>query len=419
MSGPGKEVWLPLAEWVGEAETLVDVPSDDPWLDRQFAKMVRRTQATLRLAGLPDTEATARWGTPRIGSLFSGYGGLDLSVMAVCGGEPAWHAEIDKAACRVLARHWPHVPNLGDVTKVDWANVPPVDIVCGGSPCTNVSTAGKRDGFGEGTESALWQNMADAVAALRPTLVIWENVYGALSRITRSMGPRETDLGRDAGPTDPSSQPLLARVAGDLADSGYDCRWATVRASDAGLCHERKRVFLCGWAAASNAGSDPWGRVGQDGEGLQPFAATDSPGGARAASPADAGRDDGASGVTLLRDDADTDDNWAAAGLMSSEQAAALKEFAPAIRLNEAVAGRPAPDPVTAGVRADAVLSARWTEWMMGLPEGWVTDTPGVSNRQAARMCGLGVAPPQAIHALRQIVPEWARIDEPEEGTTT
>jgi hypothetical protein len=63
MSGPGKEVWLPLAEWVGEAETLVGVPSGDPWLDRQFAKMASRTQATLRLAGLPDTFATARGGT--------------------------------------------------------------------------------------------------------------------------------------------------------------------------------------------------------------------------------------------------------------------------------------------------------------------------------------------------------------------
>jgi DNA (cytosine-5)-methyltransferase 1 len=333
--------------------------------------------------------------------------------MAVCGGEPAWHAEIDKPACRVLARHWPHVPNLGDVTKIDWATVPPVDILCGGSPCTNVSTAGKRDGYGEGTESALWENMAEAIATIKPTLVVWENVDGARSRIrgTRGVEPGKTDLGGDARPGTPDSQPLIARVAGDLASNGYDCRWATVRASDAGLCHERKRVFLCGWAAASNADSDPWGRVGQDGEGLQPFAATDSPGGARAASPADAGRDDGTSGVTLLRDDADTDDNWAAAGLMSPEQAHALKEFMPAIRLNQSVAGRPAPDPVTAGVRADAVLSARWTEWMMGLPEGWVTDTPGVTNRQAARMCGLGVAPLQAALALRRIVPWWVRIN--------
>ena len=59
----------------------------------------------------------------RIGSLFSGYGGLDLAVAAHYGGRVVWHVENDKAACRVLAARWPGVPNLGDVTTINWESV--------------------------------------------------------------------------------------------------------------------------------------------------------------------------------------------------------------------------------------------------------------------------------------------------------
>lgn len=70
-----------------------------------------------------------------IGSLFSGVGGLDMGVMQALGGTVAWHAEFEDAPSRILAHHWPHVPNLGDVTAVDWTQVEPVDVICGGSPC--------------------------------------------------------------------------------------------------------------------------------------------------------------------------------------------------------------------------------------------------------------------------------------------
>ena len=68
----------------------------------------------------------------RVGSLFSGYGGLDAAVQSVMGGDLAWYSEIDPAACTVLAAHHPGVPNLGDITTVDWEGVPPVDILTGG-----------------------------------------------------------------------------------------------------------------------------------------------------------------------------------------------------------------------------------------------------------------------------------------------
>jgi site-specific DNA-cytosine methylase len=76
---------------------------------------------------------------PGIGSLFSGYGGLERGVQAVLGGTVAWHSEIDPGACKILAHRYPDVPNLGDITAVDWSAVEPVDVLTGGFPCQDVS----------------------------------------------------------------------------------------------------------------------------------------------------------------------------------------------------------------------------------------------------------------------------------------
>ena len=115
------------------------------------------------------------------GSLFSGYGGLDMGVQSVLGGRTLWHCEYDAAPSRILDHHWPDVPNLGDITAVDWTSVPRVDVLTGGSPCQDLSHAGRRAGMTEGTRSNLWVQMREAIAALRPRLVVWENVRGAYS----------------------------------------------------------------------------------------------------------------------------------------------------------------------------------------------------------------------------------------------
>ena len=119
--------------------------------------------------------------TLRIGSMFSGYLGLDMAVESVIDARTAWVADIDKGACKVLAHRLPDVPNLGDVTSIDWATVEPVDIITGGSPCQDLSTAGRRAGMTEGTRSNLWVAMREAIAHVQPTFVLWENVRGALS----------------------------------------------------------------------------------------------------------------------------------------------------------------------------------------------------------------------------------------------
>jgi len=155
---------------------------------------------------------------PRIGSLCTGYGGLDLAVEAVLGGALAWYAETDRHAQTVLAHRFPGVVNLGDIRTVDWGAVAPVDIVTAGFPCQDISDAGKREGIA-GASSSLWGSVADAVRHLRPGLVFVENV-AALPR-------RGLDV-----------------VQADLATLGYDTSWQCLRASDIGAAHRRDRLFL-------------------------------------------------------------------------------------------------------------------------------------------------------------------------------
>ena len=192
--------------------------------------------------------------TLTVGGLFAGYGGIELALSSVLDAHPAWFVEFDKAPSKVLAHHWPDTPNLGDVTKVDWNTVEPVDIITGGSPCQDLSHAGKRAGMTEGTRSNLWVQMREAINVIRPQLVVWENVRGAYSATADSaLEPCPGCVGGGDG------QPVLralGRVLGDLADLGYDCRWYGLRAADAGAAHGRFRVFL--FAVPADAAGDSW-----------------------------------------------------------------------------------------------------------------------------------------------------------------
>lgn len=178
----------------------------------------------------------------KIGSLFSGYGGLDLAVSRVFDAEVVWHCEWEDAPSTVLDAHWPGVPNYRDVSKVDFTSVEPVDILTGGFPCQDLSVAGKRKGLTEGTRSNLWFEFHRAIVELKPKFVVIENVRGLLSGEASSELELEDErLGYDR------SKPVLramGAVAGSLANVGYDCKWVTIRASDAGAPHRRERVFV-------------------------------------------------------------------------------------------------------------------------------------------------------------------------------
>jgi len=120
------------------------------------------------------------------GSLFSGVGGFDLGADAA-GIETLWQAEIDKKASSVLAKHWPDVKRYGDVKDVKGNQVKPVDIISFGSPCQDLSIAGKGAGL-QGSRSGLFfeairiiKEMRDATQNQYPQIAIWENVRGALS----------------------------------------------------------------------------------------------------------------------------------------------------------------------------------------------------------------------------------------------
>ena len=110
--------------------------------------------------------------------MFSGHGGLDVAAAATTGGRVVWHAENDPAAALLLDRRFPGVPNLGDVAAVNWATVDPVDVLCAGFPCQDVSAAGSRAGITDGERSGLWTEVVAAISALRPGLVLLENVTG-------------------------------------------------------------------------------------------------------------------------------------------------------------------------------------------------------------------------------------------------
>ncbi|PJE99670.1 DNA cytosine methyltransferase [Streptomyces carminius] len=350
----------------------------------------------------------------RIGSVCTGYGGLDMAVQAVFGGSLAWVADNDPGAARILAHHWPQVPNLADITAVDWRAVEPVDIVCGGYPCQPFSTAGKRKGVTD--DRHIWPHIARALGVLRPRYAVFENVAGHLS------------LGFDT-------------VLTDLAALGFDARWCTLRASDVGAPHRRNRLFLLAWPAHPP-------REGRQGPRLPRWPADggraaahsldlggdrdrargtgrDEPAARRlpAAHPGGRGRPGSPAGhraepAQHLTDPDRPDPQWhpaahsAGDGRDQGRSEPARQQggsdpalgsppdwgpYTPAVRRWEAVLGRPAPGPVDALGRLNPLL----VEWLMGLPAGHVTDVPGLSRTAQLKALGNGVVPHQATTALR------------------
>ena len=164
-----------------------------------------------------------------MGSLFAGIGGFDLGFERA-GFEIAWHSEIDRAASAILAYRWPNVLNLGDVTKIDGAAIPPVDVICGGFPCQDLSVAGKRRGF-EGERSVLAfeflrivREMREATDGRSPAFIVLENVPGLFS----SRG------GRDFG--------ALLDALGELGP--VDIAWRVLDSRYFGVAQRRRRVFV-------------------------------------------------------------------------------------------------------------------------------------------------------------------------------
>lgn len=158
-----------------------------------------------------------------VGSLFSGIGGFDLGFEQA-GMKVVWQCEIDEKASRVLARHWPDVPNLKDVRLVNRDTAEAVDVICGGFPCQDVSVAGRRAGLA-GKRSGLWFEFHRVIGDIKPRWVVIENVPGLLS----------SNGGRD-----------FAVILRGLVECGYGVCWRVLDAQYFGLAQRRKRVFIVG-----------------------------------------------------------------------------------------------------------------------------------------------------------------------------
>lgn len=173
-----------------------------------------------------------------IGSLFSGIGGLELGL-EMCGlGPVKWQCEIDPYARAVLRKHWPQAAQYEDVRQLD-GTAEPVDIICGGSPCQDISVAGKGAGI-TGKRSGLWKEYARVVGLLQPSVVFVENVAALRTR------------GLDV-------------VLGDLAELGYDAEWSCFRAAEVGAPHRRNRLFLLAYANRAELRKQCWGSIRENG----------------------------------------------------------------------------------------------------------------------------------------------------------
>lgn len=165
-----------------------------------------------------------------VGSLFSGIGGFELGFERA-GMRVSWQVEQDPYCRAVLARHFPDAARFEDVREVGARDLDPVDLVCGGFPCQDLSSAGRGAGI-NGARSGLWSEFARIVRELRPRYVVVENVPGLLT----GKGKRW-----ERGP--------IGRVLGDLAEARYDAEWACLSAGEFGAPHLRKRVWIVAYPA--------------------------------------------------------------------------------------------------------------------------------------------------------------------------
>lgn len=160
----------------------------------------------------------------RVGSLFSGIGGMDLGLEQA-GMRIVRQSEIDPYARAVLRKQWPHAKLYGDLCNLGKHNLEPVDLICGGFPCQDISNAGNRRGI-EGPHSGLWKEFARIIKELKPPWALIENVSALRSR-------------------------GLEVVLQDLSASGYDAEWDCIPAAAVGAPHQRDRLFILAYPVRS------------------------------------------------------------------------------------------------------------------------------------------------------------------------
>lgn len=302
-----------------------------------------------------------------IGSLCTGYGGLDLACETFFDAETIWVAENEKYAAQVAEKRISS-NNLGDITDIDWYDIERPEILTAGYPCQPFSQAGSRKGVED--DRHIFPFIGDAISVLRPRVVVLENVSNHLS------------LG-------------FGDVLGTLASLGYNARWCCLRASDAGAPHRRERVFIVAFNAnpdclrCERPFSESRWNFSRDFEGFEQQV--------EFLLPTTTTKDASSRNSTLNRvgykhsGDTLNDITW---------KGFDWEKYQPAVSRWEMITGVPCPSP---NVEGEKKLSPFFSEWMMGLPEGWVTDLVDKRTHRF-RILGNGVVPQQAYSALEMLL---------------
>jgi len=286
----------------------------------------------------------------KIGSLCSGYGGLDMAVEAYFNAETVWMCDNDKYASIVIKERW-GLPNLGNLKEVDWTTVKPIDILTAGYPCQPFSQAGQRKGAND--ERHIWPNIKEIISQLRPSIVILENVRGHLS-----LGFKE--------------------VLKDLTEIRYNAKWSIVRASDVGAPHRRERLFV--FAQPSNTNSSPSEQLRRASRAIS----------------SERGQIIDRTNRQVLGSSGEIIANtyWdEQQGDRPTQRLGSRFNSQSEMRLQTT------PNPLDINNK----LNATFVEYMMGLPVGWVTDLD-ISRSQQLKLLGNGVVPQQAYKAIKQLV---------------
>ena len=185
-----------------------------------------------------------------LGSLFDGLGGWQIAAMRA-GIQPIWSSEIEKFTCALTKIRFPDTEQLGDITKIDGGTIPPVDIVTMGSPCQDLSIAGKREGL-HGERSGLFIRAVELIRAMRrasggkkPRFIIWENVPGAFSS-NRGLDFKTVleEITEEDIPIPTDAPPPRWTKAGMVQCRKCDVAWRVLDAQFFGVPQRRRRIFL-------------------------------------------------------------------------------------------------------------------------------------------------------------------------------
>lgn len=185
----------------------------------------------------------------KLGSLFDGIGGA-LLCAKWSGIEPVWASEIEPFPIKVTEHHFPEVKHLGDITKINGAEIEPVDIIVGGSPCQDLSVAGKRAGLA-GERSGLFMEQIRIIKEMRsatdrPRYMVWENVPGAFSSNNgEDFRAVLEETARVADPTVSIPRPVTGWAnAGSILGNNFTISWRTFDAQYWGVPQRRRRIYL-------------------------------------------------------------------------------------------------------------------------------------------------------------------------------